>query len=206
MGHRHEPGDGTAAYLVAHHAGIRNEGCRIADPRLQLTDRLAAGWSKVYNLNVRQGKFFYHLEKAIMKSSTAMSEDVSEPSVTFFPHGTEWAGLIFTYIREPTKNSPTPERVPSSWQYVQQVKEQDIRLVVITNHNKFSHEKFRALRKKTRKEGICFLPGVELSVNDGANGVHTRLVFSGQWIQDGQDYVNQFLSNAFSGKTPAQYE
>ena len=77
---------------------------------------------------------------------------------------------------------------------------------MITNHNKFDSAEFKALRKKARKEGICLLPGVELSVNDGANGVHTLIVFSDEWIEGGQDYINQFLGNAFSGKTPAQYE
>lgn len=90
--------------------------------------------------------------------------------------------------------------------YVDSLKAAGIGLGVIANHNKFNVEEFKALRKKARKEGIGLLPGVELSVNDGGNGVHTLIVFSDQWIEDGQDYINQLLGNAFTGKTKAQYE
>lgn len=31
-------------------------------------------------------------------------------------------------------------------------------------------------------------------------------MFSDEWLEDGQDYINQFLNVAFAGKTPAQYE
>ena len=79
-------------------------------------------------------------------------------------------------------------------------------LGVISNHNKFNVDEFKALRKRAKKEAIGLLPGVELSVNDGANGVHTVIVFSDAWLADGQDYISQFLNVAFSGKTPAQYE
>jgi chromosome segregation protein len=90
--------------------------------------------------------------------------------------------------------------------YVQHMKNADIRLGVITNHNKFDFGEFKALRRKARTEGIHLLPGIELSVGDGANGVHTLIVFSERWLEEGQDYINQFLNVAFSGKTPSQYE
>ncbi|HET9536533.1 MAG TPA: hypothetical protein VFP43_14525, partial [Mesorhizobium sp.] len=76
-------------------------------------------------------------------------------------------------------------------------------LRTITN---FNVDEFKALRKRARKEGIGLLPGVELSVNDGSNGVHTLIVFSDEWIEEGQDYINQFLGNAFTGKAKTQYE
>ena len=91
-------------------------------------------------------------------------------------------------------------------EYVERLKISKIGIGVITNHNKFNIDEFKALRKRARKEGIGVLPGVELSVNDGANGVHTLIVFSDSWLEDGQDYINQFLTNAFTGKTRAQYE
>lgn len=90
--------------------------------------------------------------------------------------------------------------------YVEALKAADIRVATITNHNKFDLGEFKALRKKAKKEGICVLPGIELSVNDGANGVHTLVVFSDQWIADGKDFINQFLATAFKGKVPADYE
>lgn len=50
------------------------------------------------------------------------------------------------------------------------------------------------------------LPGVELSVSDGANGIHTLVVFSDEWLSDDGDFINQFLNVAFTGKTPEHYE
>lgn len=89
--------------------------------------------------------------------------------------------------------------------YADALEKAGIRLGVITNHNKFDFEEFKALRKTAQKRGIALLPGVELSVNDGANGIHTLVVFSDEWI-DEYDYINPFLTSAFEGKTPAQYE
>lgn len=90
--------------------------------------------------------------------------------------------------------------------YVEALKFSGIRLAVITNHNKFDKDEYKALSKKARKEGIGVLSGVELSVNDGANGVHLIIVFSEQWLENGHDYINQFLNVAFAGKVPEKYE
>jgi len=89
--------------------------------------------------------------------------------------------------------------------YVAALEKAQIRLGVITNHNKFDFEEFKALRKTAQKKGIALLPGVELSVNDGANGIHTLVMFSDEWI-DGHNYINPFLTSAFEGKAPAEYE
>lgn len=88
--------------------------------------------------------------------------------------------------------------------YVAALEKAQIRLGVITNHNKFDCAEFKALRKTAQKKGIALLPGVELSV--GENGIHTLIVFSDDWLADEQDYINPMLTNAFEGKTPAQYE
>ena len=77
---------------------------------------------------------------------------------------------------------------------------------VITNHNKFDLGEFKALRKTAQNKGVALLPGVELSVDDGSNGVHTLVVFSDDWLADGHDHINPFLGVAFEGKVPAQYE
>lgn len=89
--------------------------------------------------------------------------------------------------------------------YVDALEKAQIQLGIITNHNKFDCEEFKALRKTAQKKGVALLPGVELSVNDGANGIHTLVVFSDEWI-DGHNYINPFLTSAFEGKAPAQYE
>ncbi len=84
--------------------------------------------------------------------------------------------------------------------YVEQLKSQNINVGVITNHNKFDKNEFVALRKKALKEGIGLFAGVELSVNDGANGIHCLLVFDFEkWCINGEDFINQFLTAAFEG-------
>ena len=60
--------------------------------------------------------------------------------------------------------------------YADALKNAGIYIGVIANHNKFDYGEFKALRTTARKIGIFLLPGVELSVNDGANGIHTIVV------------------------------
>ncbi|MGL5979277.1 MAG: TrlF family AAA-like ATPase [Phocaeicola sp.] len=85
--------------------------------------------------------------------------------------------------------------------YVAKLVKQNIKVGIITNHNKFDKEEYKAITKKARKEQIYILPGVELSVNDGANGVHTIIVFDPtQWLADGNDFINQFITTNFEGK------
>jgi chromosome segregation protein len=85
-------------------------------------------------------------------------------------------------------------------QYIERLKSEQINIGVITNHNKFDKDEYVNLRKKAIKEQIWILPGVELSVNDGANGIHCLIVFDNeQWITNGEDYINQFLTSAFEG-------
>lgn len=90
--------------------------------------------------------------------------------------------------------------------YVAKLNSERIQLGVITNHNKFVLSEFKALKKKAKKSKIGLLPGIELSVNDGANGIHVLVVFSEEWISEGQDYINNFLNVTFAGRTPSQYE
>jgi len=90
--------------------------------------------------------------------------------------------------------------------YIAKLKEKNINIGIITNHNKFAKDEFVNLRKKAKQEEILLLPGVELSVNDGSNGIHTLVIFSNQWLENGNDYINQFLNVTFEGKTPTEYE
>ncbi|MEO8962806.1 MAG: TrlF family AAA-like ATPase [Ginsengibacter sp.] len=84
--------------------------------------------------------------------------------------------------------------------YIERLKIEKINIGIITNHNKFDKDEYCNLRKKASKENIWIIPGVELSVNDGANGVHCLIVFDNeQWMTNGEDYINQFLTSAFEG-------
>lgn len=125
----------------------------------------------------------------------------------FFEYGSRWLRTDFhlhTRADKEFKYSGKDDEFVSS--YVEKLRSADIEVGVITNHNKFDIGEFNALRKKARKSQIELLPGIELSVSDGANGVHTLVVFSDDWIAGGQDYINQFLNVAFQGKTASQYE
>ncbi|MEZ4529245.1 MAG: histidinol-phosphatase, partial [Desulfobacterales bacterium] len=91
-------------------------------------------------------------------------------------------------------------------EYVAALNNAGIRMGVICNHNKFDKDEFKYLQKKAKKQEICLLPGVELSVNDGANGIHTIIIFSGQWLENGNDYINPFIASMFPGKSPNEYQ
>ena len=124
-----------------------------------------------------------------------------------FPRGAEWVRVDFHLHTKADRNfeyAGEPDFYNSA--YVDALATAEIRLGVITNHNKFDFEEFKSLRATARKKGMGLLPGVELSVNDGANGIHTLIVFSDDWLEHGQDHINPFLTIAFEGKTPAQYE
>lgn len=85
--------------------------------------------------------------------------------------------------------------------YINKLSEEDIRIAVITNHNKFNFDEYKALEKTARRKEIYLLPGVELSVNDGSNGIHCLVVFNpAEWLENGTDYINQFITQTFAGK------
>jgi len=90
--------------------------------------------------------------------------------------------------------------------YVDGLEKAQIRLGVIANHNKFDAAEFKSLKKTASKKDICLLPGVELSVNDGSNGVHTLIVFSDQWLENGNDYISPFITTMFPGKAESEYQ
>lgn len=134
-----------------------------------------------------------------------MSEMVETPEI--FKHGSTWLKADFhLHTRADKEFKYDGEENSFVSGYVDSLKATGIQLGVITNHNKFDINEFKALRKKARKEEIFLLPGVELSVNDGSNGIHTLIVFSDQWIENGNDHINPFLTVVFEGKSPDRYE
>lgn len=96
----------------------------------------------------------------------------------------------FTYAGEP--NSFVND-------YVSALKEANISVGVITNHNKFDIDEYKAIRKATKKQDIFILPGVELTVKEGANGIHTLIVFNpDEWLEGGNNHIQTFLTAAFA--------
>jgi predicted ATPase len=90
--------------------------------------------------------------------------------------------------------------------YVEALINAGIHVGVVTNHNKFAVDEFKALRKTEKKKEIFLLPGIELSVNDGANGIHTLVVFSDEWLGEGSDRISSFIASMFPGKTVLEYQ
>lgn len=83
--------------------------------------------------------------------------------------------------------------------YVSSLKQAGINLGVLTNHNKFDKGEYVAIRKASKKEDIYILPGVELTVKEGANGVHTLIVFNpDDWLANGENHIQTFLTAAFA--------
>ena len=128
-------------------------------------------------------------------------------TMSIFDNGSIWLRADFHLHTDSDKEFTYPDD-PNRFchDYVQALKAAGISIGVITNHNKFELQEFKALRKKAKREDIFLLPGVELSVNDGANGIHTLIVFSEKWLENGNDYISTFLTSTFSGKAPDEYQ
>ncbi len=83
--------------------------------------------------------------------------------------------------------------------FIDKLKEQGIKIAAITNHNKFNHDEFLRLRHLANENGIWLLPGVELSVNDGKEGIHVLVIFEDSEITE-KDFVSEFITLCFEGR------
>ena len=122
----------------------------------------------------------------------------------FFAYGSRWVRADFhLHTRRDKEFKDTGFERDFITRYVAALKQADIRVGVVTNHNKFDRDEFKALRKVARQEDIYLMPGVELSVNDGSNGIHTLIVFQEDWIDnhENEDYINSFLGATFAGQS-----
>jgi predicted ATPase len=122
---------------------------------------------------------------------------------SLFAHGSLWLRADFhLHTRRDREFADTGEERDFVSRYVAALKQADIRVGVIANHNKFDGDEFLALRKAARKESIYLLPGLELSIKDGASGIHTVIVFHEDWITNPEqaDHVNGFLGVTFGGQ------
>ncbi|WP_242586668.1 TrlF family AAA-like ATPase [Candidatus Enterococcus ikei] len=116
-----------------------------------------------------------------------------------FNGGTEWVRADFHLHTKADKEfSYTGEADRFISDYVEKLKSEEIKLGVITNHNKFDFSEYKGIKRKASKEDIMILPGVELSVKEGSNGVHCLVVFKeSDWITGGKEFINQFLDEVF---------
>ncbi len=80
-------------------------------------------------------------------------------------------------------------------EYVKKLREKEIEIGAITDHNKFYLEWFNALSEEAQKEDIYLFPGVEISVGDGKE-VHLLVIFP----QEGKDRIEDILTALFDAK------
>lgn len=135
-----------------------------------------------------------------------MSE-ISIQTPEIFKHGSAWLRADFhlhTWADKEFKYAGEENSYVAD--YVAGLEAAGIQLGVIANHNKFDKDEFKALRKKAKKKDIHLLPGVELSVNDGSNGIHMLIVFSDQWLGNGNDYISPIITTMFPGKADVEYQ
>lgn len=120
----------------------------------------------------------------------------------FFLNGATWLRADFhLHTKVDSEFIYSGEEENFVCEYVEKLVAENIRVCVITNHNKFNCYEFKKLRKEAEKNGIYMLPGVELSLSDGAAGIHVLVVFDDAWIynRENKDYIQDFLTLAFAG-------
>jgi predicted metal-dependent phosphoesterase TrpH/predicted ATPase len=128
-----------------------------------------------------------------------MTADKVTPQV--FQHGSTWLRADFhLHTRRDKEFKYLGEESYFETSYIEGLKKANIRVGVIANHNKFDLQEFKILQKLARKEGILLLPGIELSVKDGSNGVHVVVVFSDEWLnnKENANYIQSFINVAFA--------
>lgn len=116
---------------------------------------------------------------------------------SIFQNGTTWLRADFHLHTKADKdfsfNGVENNFVQS---YIEKLGEQEIRVGVITNHNKFDRGEFVALKKKATEQRIGLFPGVEFSLKEG---IHILIVFEDAWYKGETDNINEFLRAAFYG-------
>lgn len=90
------------------------------------------------------------------------------------------------------------EKLSFKKEFVKKLIQENINIGVITNHNKFDREEYKAVYNEAFKQEIFLLPGIELSVGEG-NGIHMLIIFEKeQWISQHEDFINRFLDEAYT--------
>ena len=136
-----------------------------------------------------------------------MSKPEYIPAV--FQHGSTWVRADFhMHSLADREFSYSGNAASFSADYVAALKAAGVSVAIITNHNKFDRDEFKILAKAAKKEDIFLLPGLELSVKDGSNGIHVLVVFSEDWIynRENADHVKSFLSLTFAGRANFETE
>lgn len=134
---------------------------------------------------------------------------IANPSLAIFKHGSAWVRADFHLHTRKDREFRYEGKDPHfAVSYIEGLQKANIGIGVIANHNKFDLEEFKVLQKLARKEEIFLLPGMELSVKDGSNGVHVVVVFSDKWIrnQENHNFVQSFINVTFATQSNFENE
>lgn len=114
-----------------------------------------------------------------------------------FQNGSVWLKADF-HLHTKADSEFKYEDEPNEFvkKYVEQLKNSNTYIGVITNHNKFDKDEFVALKKAAKKEGIWLVAGLEFSLKEG---IHLLIAFEDDWYKGQTDNINSFISNAFYG-------
>ena len=146
-------------------------------------------------------------------SATPTTTSSGESTTDVFASGSQWLRADFhlhtradrTFAKDSEWQEAGKEGLFTE-QYVAQLKAQRVQVGAITNHNYFDLTEYKALAKAAKREGIFLLPGVELSINDGNNGIHALILFDPtQWLGQ-SNYIDSFLTVAFENVPNQQSE
>ncbi len=123
-----------------------------------------------------------------------------EQQYTIFQNGSTWLRADFHLHTKADKEFAPFEGTDGEFitAYIEQLKNKEVDIGVITNHNKFDKGEFTALRKKAKKAGIGLFAGVEFSLKEG---IHILIVFEDKWFQGDTNNITQFLNQAFYPET-----
>jgi predicted ATPase len=130
--------------------------------------------------------------------------NIEQKEYPIFKHGSAWIKADFhLHTRADKEFKYEDDENQFVNLYIQNLKDAGVNLGVITNHNKFSIDEFKALRKAALKEDIFLLIGIELSVKEGHGGVHTLVIFEDDWIynSENKNFIQDFITSSFSGQT-----
>ncbi len=116
-----------------------------------------------------------------------------------FNNGSEWLRFDCHLHTREDKEFVYGEKTQFIEKYVKALQEAKINVGIITNHNKFVREEYKSIQKSARKKNILILPGVELNIKEGKNGIHILVVFNEEWYRQ-KDYIDAVLTALFPGE------
>ncbi len=113
-----------------------------------------------------------------------------------FASGSEWI-RIDLHLHTKTDSKFKYNGDDFAKDYINALKKANIKIAGITNHNKFDLDEFLELKEEGGKEGIWFLPGIELEISEGKRGIHILIIFDPNDLKNDNGFINDFITRQF---------